>query len=179
MAIKYEMDISKQELQETVVARLVDKLAIQLSDDIESSVLEEIRKKLQGQIEKRISSVVLPLIKSKLDTLTIATTNRYGEKKGPDVTFIEYATKAAELYMSERVDYEGKTREEKNGYSWTGTQTRITQMVHEHLHYSIESAMKKALNNANSQIVKGIEETCKIKLGELAESLKVAVEMRR
>jgi hypothetical protein len=175
MAIKYELDISRQELQDTVVSALVEKLSGELSDDIEQRVQDEIRKKLQTQIEKKLDKLIMPLVKAKLDNLTIPQTNRYGEAKGDPMTFIEYATKSAENYMCEKVNYEGQTQNERNGYSWTGTQTRITHLVHQHLHYSIETAMKKALTDANSQIVKGIEETCKLKLAEISASMKVNV----
>jgi hypothetical protein len=48
-------------------------------------------------------------------------------------------------------------------------------MIDKHLHFSIESAMKSAVSNANSAIVGGLEETVKIKLAEIAKSLKVTV----
>ena len=48
-------------------------------------------------------------------------------------------------------------------------------MIHQHLHYNIGTAVGNALRNANSVLVKGIEETAKLKLEEIASTLKVSV----
>ncbi len=77
--------------------------------------------------------------------------------------------------MTEKVDSSGKTKEESGSYSFSGTQTRVAHMIHRHLHFNIETAMKEALATANGSIVKGLEETVKLKLAEIAKALKVTV----
>mgnify|MGYP001609874141 FL=1 len=77
----------------------------------------------------------------------------------------------AEAYLKEELDHNGKTKAED--YNWKKSGTRIAYLVHEHLQYSIQTAMKEALTTANSAIVGGIEQAVKIKLAEVAASMKV------
>lgn len=91
------------------------------------------------------------------------------------MSFLEYLVDRAEAYLTEKVSFDGKTKAESRGYSWNGTQTRLSYLVDRHLHYSIEKAMKNALANANKAIVQGLEDTVKLKLGEIQKSLKVTV----
>jgi hypothetical protein len=56
--------------------------------------------------------------------------------------------------------------------------TRITYLVNHHLQYSIETAMKKALANANSSIVQGIEGAVKIALANATAALQVTVKTK-
>ena len=65
-----------------------------------------------------------------------------------------------------------------NSYNWSAKQTRIVHLVHQHLQYSIENAMKEALKIANSAIVGGIEGAVKLKLAEVAAALKIDVKTR-
>lgn len=76
------------------------------------------------------------------------------------------------------MNHDGKTKSQSDSYSWEGEQTRVTHMVQQYLHYTIETAMKKALQNANSQIVKGLEETCKLKLAEISSQLQISVKTK-
>jgi hypothetical protein len=179
---KMEIGITQAELRKQVVAALVDKLFDSMQgDDYSSGIAQQVRDgvttKLTKAVAKRIDDEVLPLVKSKLDTLVIPKTNRYGEPKGEPQTFLEYAIERAENYMTEMVNYEGKSKGE-DSYSWSGTQTRITHMVHKHLHYHIETAMKKALVDANSKIVSGIEATVKAKLKEISDTLRMEVKAK-
>ncbi len=95
------------------------------------------------------------------------------------MTFIEYLIARAKSYMLEKVDYNGKSKDENSGFSWNGTQTRITHLIHKHLHYSIETAMKEALNVAVGSFANGIHETARLKLNEIAGQLRVDVKAGR
>ena len=144
------------------------------------------KRKLDAEIKKGIDAAVtaladkhiLPHAATMIENITLQETNKWGEKTGQNMTFVEYLVQRAEAYMTEGVNYEGKSKDEARGYSWTGTQTRITHMVHEHLHYSIETAMKQSLKDANSSICKGIEEAVKIKLAEALQGLKTTVQTK-
>jgi hypothetical protein len=176
---KVELGISESELRKQVIASVVERVYDALFDedsDFTQDVQREIGKRTSAEIEKKVDKLVLPMVKTKLDGLIIPETNRYGEPKGKSMTFIEFATQKAEQYMTEEVNYEGKPRG-SDSYSWRGTQTRIAHMVHQHLHYTIETAMKQSLKEANSRIVEGIEKTVKLKLTEIAEKLKVDVKV--
>lgn len=175
---------------ETLIDRIVDKCVEELMTDVNfdedgdewrgrSRLAKQLDDRIKRQIDDTVNALaerhVLPNVADYIENLTLQTTNQWGEKKGQKLTFIEYLTQRAEDYMQEKVNFEGKPKSEANGYSWNGTQTRITHMVHQHLHYSIESAMKQALQVATSGITAGLQETCKVKLGEIAQKLKVEV----
>lgn len=181
------LGFTKEELQERVIERIVDSVMTSHSYDpdadrefkIESQFVRELQKRITQQINDSINALaekhVLPNVASYVENLTLQQTNSWGEKQGSPVTFIEYLTKRAEAYMQEKVNYEGKSKEENGAYSWSGTQTRITHLVEKHLHYSIESAMKDALKVATSEVAKGIHETARLKLNEIAAGMKVSV----
>lgn len=180
------LGFTKEELQERVIARICTQLLDGVGydeDDNEfttaSQFHRQMRTSIQEKIEATINAIaereVLPNVASYIENLTLQETNRWGEKTGEKVTFIEYLTRRAEAYMQEKVNFDGKTKEESGSYSWSGTQTRITHLVHQHLHYSIDSAMKDALKIANSAIATGIQETVKTKLAEISTTLKVGI----
>lgn len=183
-----DLGFTKEELQQ----RVIDQLCRQVmegtftdedgeeynSDSAFARTLHEhVRKQVDASISALAEKHVLPNVHAYIENLTLQTTNKWGEKQGRPVTFIEYLTQRAEAYMLEEVNYEGKTKGQ-DSYSWKGTQTRISHLIERHLHYSIENAMKAALVNANSAIVGGIEKTVQIKLAEVAASLKLKVEAK-
>lgn len=181
------LGFTKEELQERVIARICTQLLDGVGydeDDNEFTTASQFHRQMRTSIKEKIETTinaiaereVLPNVTSYIENLTLQETNRWGEKTGEKVTFIEYLTRKAEAYMQEKVNFDGKSKEENgNGYSWSGTQTRITHLVHQHLHYSIENAMKDAMKIANSAIATGIQETVKTKLAEISTTLKVGV----
>ncbi len=180
------LGFTKEELEQRLIDRIADQMLNELRHDPDGDewyVTSPFAKKLNEAVKARIDEgiaviaekYIFPNAETYIENVTLQATNQWGEKKGDPVTFKEYMAKRAEEYLTEKVSYEGKSRDEANGFSWSGTQTRITYMVGKHLHYSIESTMKEALKNANSAIAKGIQETVKLKLEEVAASLKVGV----
>jgi hypothetical protein len=115
------------------------------------------------------------LVTTKLDTLLLIPTNQWGERKGQPETFLEYATRRAEAFLSEKVNHEGKTQSEANGYSWSASTTRVVHLANQHLKYAIEGAMKAALTDVNSKIAGGIEAAVKQTLADVQQRLKVEV----
>lgn len=183
------LGFSQKELQERVVEKLCEQVLRSVGYDedgdeidVDSKLSQTIEKRVKAHIDATINGLaekhVLPNVATYIENLTLQATNKWGERRGEKVTFIEYLTQRAEAYMQEEVNYEGKPKG-TDSYSWHGTQTRLTHMVNQHLHYSIETAMKSALQIANSAIAKGIEETVKIKLGEVTASLKVSTEVKK
>lgn len=172
--------------QEDLQKQVVDKIANHFLDghpgesDIVDEVLGVLRKTTKEHIDQTVAAValrhVLPNITKYIEELTLQETNRWGEKKGKELTFTEYLVARAEAYLSEKVSYAGKTKAEAGQYSWRGEQTRITHLVHQHLHHNIETAMKGAAKTVNDALADGIAETVKIKLGEIQKSLRVKVE---
>lgn len=173
-----DLGITKEELQTRVVEHIADNI---LSDM--EGYTERVENRLQKEMEKRINAAVedignrllLPTIVDMVEKLCIQDTNIYGEKKGEPKTFVEYLTERADIYLREKVDHDGKSKGESNGYSWDGKQTRLTHIVHRHLQHSIQTAMTNAVSSANKSIEGGLQEAVNIKLKEIAGQIKVNV----
>lgn len=187
MNIIEDLGFTKEELQEKVIQRVSDALLSDVFQDEEGEkhtrrtsfqnrMRDEVKKNVDARIDALFQQQIAPRVVEFIEGLTLEQTNQWGEKKGEKLTFIEYLTQRADAYMREQVNYDGKSKTESGGYSWSGTQTRITHLVHHHLHYSIERAMKEAIKNANSSIAGGLEAAVKIKLQEVVAGLKVTVE---
>lgn len=183
------LGITADDLTNRIVDRCVEQLMTDVNFDEDgeewrsrSRLAAQLDDRIKRQIDDTVNALaekhVLPNVSAYIENLTLQTTNQWGEKKGQKLTFIEYLTQRAEDYMQEKVNFEGKPKSDANGFSWSGTQTRLTHMVHQHLHYSIETAMKQALQVATSGIATGLQETCKTKLSEIAQQLKVEVKTR-
>lgn len=182
-----QLGFTQEELQDRVVERICEQLLTSIEYDAEgdeypassrfqSAIKDLIKKRVDETISAMAERYVLPNVAKYIEELTLQQTNSWGEKKGEPVTFIEYLVGRAQAYMQEEVNHEGKSQKEAGNYGWSGArQTRITHLINRHLQYSIETAMKNALNVATGEIAKGIHETAKIKLNEIASSMKVSV----
>jgi hypothetical protein len=177
-----ELGVTQEKLLDMVVDRFVDTFAID-GDGFETKVAKECQKQVGVAVDAAIAKLaeqhILPNVAQYIENVTLQETTKWGEKKGEPKTFIEYLIARAENYLTETVDYEGRAKAERETYSWSGKQTRITFLVHQHLQYSIENAMKAALVEANSQIANGIAETVKLKLGEITQKLSAKVDFGR
>lgn len=183
------LGFTNEELQDRVVDQLCASILSGKSydeDGNESYDDSQFKKKLEERLKAHIDATVtaiadkhvLPNVTQYIENLTIRQTNKWGEKSGKTLTFVEYLTERAEAYMSEQVNFEGKSKTEADSYSWSGKQTRITHLVEKHLHYSIETAIKGALQTANTAIANGITETVRLKLGEMATAIKIGLEVK-
>jgi hypothetical protein len=186
-----DLGITPDELIDRVVAATANALltsTVLSMDDEEGEeswdrVVSPLKRKLDTAIQRRIDAAVAallaqhiePLVTTKLDTLLLIPTNQWGERKGQPETFLEYATRRAEAFLSEKVNHEGKTQSEANGYSWSASTTRVVHLANQHLKYAIEGAMKAALADVNSKIAGGIEAAVKQALADVQQRLKVEV----
>ena len=181
-----ELGITQEELIARVVDRLCETMLNEKSYDEEgdqvsrpNSFHEQIKALIKVRIDAKVNEIaeahVLPKVSSLVENIVLQETTKWGEKVGEPVTFIQYLTKRAEAYLHEHVDYQGKSKEEAGSYSWSKSQTRIAHIVNQHLHHSIKTAMEAAMKDANSIIIKGIEETAKIKLEEVSKALKISI----
>lgn len=183
-----EIGLGKNELQERVIEKMSERLleSIDSQEDGDTRYPSMLQSKLQEFCQKKIDEAVqgladkhvLPNVVARIEGLCLKETNKWGESKGTTVTFIEYLIQRAEHYMQEQVSYEGKSKSESSGYSWSAAQTRITYLVHQHLHYSIKTAIEGALKDMNTKIAKGLEETCRIKMREFSEQMKIKVDSK-
>lgn len=183
-----EIGLSKAELQERVIDSMASRLleSISENDEGQGSYPTALQMKLQDFCKKAINDAVsamaekhiLPNVTAYVENLTLQEHNKWGEKSGKSLTFIEYLVERANTYMQEKVDYQGKSKEESGSYSFDGRQTRITYIVHQHMRHSIESAVRKMLESANAQISGGIQETVKLSLERITKNIKIGVEVK-
>ena len=192
-AILETLGITREELAEKMISRAVENLLAEIVEYTDhegedatarraspfARIMEQrIKERIDAEITRIAEAHVLPNLTDKIENLIIQETNQYGEKVGKPTTFIEYLIGRAETYLTEKVDHDGKSKGEAGSYGWTGAQTRVTHIVHRHLQHSIAIAMQDAVKNANKLLVEGLQETARIKLGEIAASLKVNVAVR-
>lgn len=189
------LGFTQEELQQRVVNQIVNQILDQQFYDEDGEEVTRKRstkfyRKLLELIQERIDSAVQsigdehvkPHVEEYVKNFMIQKTNEYGEAKGEPVTFTEYLVHKAESYLTETVDYDGRSEQEtrSRGNSWygSGKHSRIVYMLEKHMHYHIETAMKDAMKNANNAVVKGIEDTVRIKLAEISSALKVDVKIK-
>ena len=184
-----DLGLSPEELADRVVERCVERLlsSVGLDEDGEtherpSALKQRLDERVRVRLDEAVVAIagknVLPHIPEYVENLCLQETNRWGEKTGQPVTFTEYLVQRAEAYLTEQVDFSGKAKGQ-DSYSWKGTQTRLTHIVHQHLHYSIETAMKQAVAEANKVIGVGLQEAVRLKLQEVVEKLQVNVSTGR
>jgi hypothetical protein len=178
--------MSKEELATRVVEHVAAKLLVRTAYDeegdpcgtrstqFERALQTRIKEHLDAEVGRQAEKHVLPKVTDMVEGLVLQETNRWGEKTGEPVTFIEYLTQRAERYLTEKVNHNGKTREE-DSYSWRENTSRISYLVNNHLQYSIKIAMERAVEEANKGIVGGLEKAVKISLQQVIDKLKVTV----
>lgn len=172
---------------EDIIDRIVDRIADKAMQDwsvasatgqphmgfaqlLEKRVIE----RANTAIEDIAARHVLPNVASYVETLCLQETNKWGEPAGRKLTFVEYLVERAEAWIKEPVDYQGKPKG-TDSYSWRAQGTRIGHMIHEHLDYQIQTAIKQALADLNKSVAKGLHETVRIQLNEVLTKLKVEV----
>lgn len=184
--------------RDEIVERLVDRLAEQVlrlhivADDLDgetpfdhpphkASLMHVIEQRVVEKIDQAIDDIaarnVLPDVASYVETLCLQETNKWGEKIGKPVSFVEYLVKRAEAWITEQVDYQGKPKG-TDSFSWRAHGTRISHMIHEHLDYQIRQAIQQALADLNKSVARGLHETVKLQLADVLNKLTVEVKSR-
>ena len=183
MSALQELGFTKEELEQKVIQKIADDLLLEYGYDSETGATEAdhsplarkfheiIKKHVDRQINKMAEEYVVPRVREIIESVSLQQTNQWGEKQGTSKTFVEYLTESAQAYLMQPVDYEGKP---DSGYS-NKNQTRLVHLVHKHLHYSIENAMKAAVEQVKAAIGPALQKTCELKLNEIASSLKVSL----
>lgn len=180
-----ELGLTEEKMQQLVTDKIVDRLMLTGSPDEdgyewarESDFARELEKRIKEAIDHKVEQVaethVKPMVEKQIEELVIHETNRYGETKGESLTFTEYMAKRAEDYMHEDVDHWGK----KDSFDRRRQQPRLANMVDQYLHTRIEAGVKEATSNLSGEVGKAISETVKLKLAEVAKSIKVDVKSR-
>jgi len=184
-----DLGFTKEELQERIIEDVSRQILRSWATDedgdpivSESPLAQELRKQCAVMVEKHVGEFcerhVLPRIKNLTEYVTLQETNKWGEKKGAPMTFKEYLVHRAENYLTEKVNWDGKTKNAAS-FGWTGVQNRLTFLINKHLHHHIEQAIKTMLAEGNKVLTKGIEETVRLKLKEIERALTVTVKTGR
>jgi hypothetical protein len=174
------LGVSREQLIEMVVQGIVDQCMGNTSgvdDSISRDVQKTYKEAIANGVNRIATEAVLPKVEEILAKVTFQQTNYMGEPKGEPMTLKEHLLSKAEAWMTERVDYSGKTKAEES-YNWEPTQTRVSHMIHEHLHYHIDKSVKAALADVNSKISAGIADTVRLKLHEAMQSLTITTNIK-
>lgn len=185
--------LTKDELADRVVARMVRELLYGCGGDeaygaAETRFAGQLQKQIRRGIDRGVRAIaekhVHPQIEQLLENLVLQECNRWGEKRGEPVTFIEYLTARAERYFGEKVSHDGESEDEHrkrrgSSYDWNASTTRAVYLIESHLQYSIRVAMKKALKDAGGLLAGGIKGGIETALDDIAKRLRVEVETGR
>lgn len=185
MSTLTELGFTKEDIEQKLIEKIADDLMQEYVYETDTGAsypensrlarrfLEVIKKHVDKQMERLAEEYVVPRVGELIQSVAINHTNAHGETTRPAETFVEYLSRMAKNYLSQPVDYEGKPIELSH-YN-RQEQTRLIHLVNKHLHYSVENAMKDAVEIVKKQLGASLEETVKMKLGQIASNLKIAI----
>lgn len=176
-----DLGLTPTELQDRVVDRLAERILEGQSEDddghrypTETQFQRKLKEKMTKHIDDAVSSfadrVTAPVIGKLVETIELQESSRWGDKVGKPSSFREYIVARAELYLTQKVDKDGKGYGESYYSSSDANQTRAAYLVTKHLDASIQSAMKSALSDANSKIATTIADVVKERLSQIVAS---------
>ena len=182
------LGVSVEELGNRIVDQAVDRLLsstgfnpeTEEETHYESRFKREIEKRVQESVDKKIAALsevhVLPRVGEMIEAADMRQTNQYGEAKSPPMTFKEYIAHRADVYMSENVNYHGKSKaEDGNDYQWRSSGPRLTVLMQTYIRDTLERHAKAALTDVNKAIAKNIEQAAKDAITAAAAAIKVQV----
>ncbi len=186
------LGVSAEDLAERIVDQAVHSLLYStgFNPEIEEEVTYEnkfkrsIEAKIQQTVDTKIAAIaeehILPRVGEMIEKADMRKTNRYGEPQTPSLTFKEYIAHRAESYMTEDVDYHGKSKadlEAKNEstYNWRSCGPRLTVLMRNYIRDSLEASAKAAVSDVNQVIAKNIEKAAKEAIAVTAANIKVSV----
>lgn len=186
------LGINADELANRVVDQAVDALLYstgfnpETEEEVtyESNFKRAIEKKIQGVVDQKISEIaeahIMPRVGEMIEKADMRKTNMYGEPQTPSLTFKEYMAYRAENYMTEDVDFQGRSKADleakgESTYNWRKSGPRLTVLMKMHIADSMDKAAKAAVNDVNTAIAKSIEKAAKEAIASAASAIKVSV----
>uniref|UniRef100_A0A6M3MHC8 Uncharacterized protein n=1 Tax=viral metagenome TaxID=1070528 RepID=A0A6M3MHC8_9ZZZZ len=186
------LGISKEDLAERIVGSAVDQLLSSTGFNpdteeetrYESRFKREVEARVQQSVDAKIAALaevhVLPRVGEMIESADMKVTNKYGESKGPAMTFKEYIAHRAQVYMTEDVDYHGNSKadlEAKNEstYNWRSCGPRLTVLMRNYIRDSLETQAKAAVNDVNKVIAANIAKAAQDAIAAASANLKVTV----
>lgn len=168
------LGISAESLHQKIVEHAVEELLGDRDYDLVDEIRFAVKAAINEAVDKLAEEEIRPRIAELIDTTTFQETNGYGEPKKDPQTFREYLISRAESFMTEQVNFKGKTKKE-DGYSFNAAQSRVTYMIDKHIQYTMETSVEAALKSINSQLSKGIGDTVTLILKQTLDKVKVKV----
>ncbi len=146
----------------------------------ESRFKREIEARIKSAVDEKIAAIaaahLVPRVGEMIEKADMRQTSIYGEPKGPPMTFKEYIAHRAEAYMSEDVNYNGKSKaEDGNDFNWRSNGPRLTVLMRNYIRETLEKHAKSAITDVNKVIAKNIDKAARDAITAAASSLKVSV----
>lgn len=182
------LGINKEDLADRIVDQAVQALLCSTGfnpeteeeTSYESRFQREIEKRVQQSVDSKIAALaaehVLPRVGEMIEKADMRKTNRYGEPVTPPMTFKEYIAHRAEVYMSEDVDINCKSKEESgDSYNWRSCGPRLTVLMRMYIKDTLETHAKAAVTDVNKVIAENIKKAAIGAITSAAANLKVSV----
>lgn len=182
------LGITAEDLTNRIVDKAVDDLLNSTGYDPEgdseiryaSRFQKEISARVQKAVDQKIGDLaaehLIPRVGEMIENANMQKTNQYGENKGPQMTFKEYIASRAEVYMSEDVDFNGKSKTESgDSYQWRNCGPRLTVLMRMYIHDTLEKSAKAAVTDVNTVIAKNIAKAAQDAIAAATSALKVSV----
>ena len=146
----------------------------------ESRFKREIEARVKQAVDEKIAALaavhLVPRVGEMIESANMQKTNGYGELKGEPMTFKEYIAHRAEAYMSENVNYHGKSKaEDGDSYNWRSEGPRLTVLMRNYIRETLEAAAKAAVNDVNKVIADNIGKAAKQAIAQAGAAIKVSV----
>jgi len=184
------LGLSVEQMQDRLVEALIDRfLTSNVSDEdgepvaivskFQTSIREAILTRVDESVERLIAPALDGSITSYIDNYKIQSTNGYGEPKREPETITEYIIRRANEYLTEGVNFEGKSKKEysasgRDSYGYKDATTRVAFLIDKRLNDEIAKAMQEALKTANEAITGGLKSAVAFELNKLNAKLNAA-----
>ena len=184
------LGLTTEQMQDRLIEAMIDRfLTSRVSDEdgepvvVASRFKDAVQKAIAERVDASVERLIAPALEggvgSYLSTFRIQHTSIYGEPKREPETITEYIVRRANEYLTEGVDWQGRTKEDvrKSGSSYGSHRsetTRVAFLIDKRLNEEIAQAMKQALASANDAITNGLKSAVAFELNKLNAKLKEA-----
>jgi hypothetical protein len=172
--------LTPEDLQDRVVECLTNKLYLDTFADDEGNICGRPKAKLDEHVNKLINNALAqyaektltPAITSGMACLIIHNTNEYGEKKGPPLTLTEYVTKAADNYLREQVNHEGKAKSQGSydSYNWKPESSRAFWLLNKSIQENVNVQINAALATVNTEVASAVSTAVKAQIEKIQKA---------
>lgn len=179
------LGLSVEQMQDRLIEAMIDRFLtssvrdedgepVAIVSKFQTSIREAILSRVDQSVERLIAPALDGSITAYIDNYTIKSTNSYGEPKREPETITEYIVRRANEYLTEGVDYQGKSQKEvgRDSYSFKAQTTRVAFLIDKRLSDEIAKAMQEALKTANDAITNGLKSAVSFELNKINAKLK-------